>query len=111
VSTHLPFFPNQQPEGMTFDISPIKKAMGLTHGLSISKQRPRAAPAACPGPLSIHHKFWKRRAVLFVKLKKPKVKKRICSLLLIIFFYIAFFARKVNGSLRINLFDISRVFI
>ncbi len=51
---------------------PKKKAMGLTHGLPISEQRPRAALTACPGPLFNSSQVLKEEGSLICKAKKAK---------------------------------------
>jgi hypothetical protein len=48
--------------------------MGLTHGLPISEQRPRAALMACPGPLFDSLQILKEEGSFICKAKKTKTK-------------------------------------
>ena len=52
-----------------------KKATGLTRGLRISEQSPRAALTACPGPLFSDSHAPKGEGRLMGKAKKAKIKE------------------------------------
>jgi len=56
-------------------ISAKKKAMGLTHGLHMTEQRPWAALTACPGPLFSYSQVLTEEGRPMCKPKKAKIKE------------------------------------